>query len=73
MRQQGCCTLPVNEADRVVDRLAGLEKVISSESIRQALFATDRVNPRSGKTKGADLLPLEKRCVPFFSLQRRAS
>jgi hypothetical protein len=49
MRQQGCCTLPVDEADRVVDRLAGLEKVISSESIQQALLATDRVNPRSCK------------------------
>ena len=49
MRRHGCCTLPVNEADRVLDRLAGLEKVISTDAIRQALLATGRVNPRSCK------------------------
>ena len=43
MREPGSCTLPVHEADRVLDRLAGLEKVISSEAVRQALgYATDR-------------------------------
>ena len=45
--QQGRCTLPVGEADRILDRLAGLEKVIPPESLRQALSATGRVNPRS--------------------------
>src|SRR5260370_23136064 len=47
MRQQGRCTLPVTESDRVLDRLAGLEKVISPEAIRQALLATARVNHRA--------------------------
>ena len=47
MRQQGCCTLSVDESERVLDRLAGLEKVIPSEAIRQALMATARINPRA--------------------------
>lgn len=47
MREPGSCTLPVHEADRVLDRLAGLEKVISSEAVRQALEATGRVNGRA--------------------------
>lgn len=47
MRKQGSCTLPVHDADRVLDRLAGLEKVISSEDVRQALKATGRVNGRA--------------------------
>jgi hypothetical protein len=49
MRQQGCCTLPVDESDRVLDRLAGLEKVIPPEAIQQALIATGRINPRACK------------------------
>jgi len=49
MRQQGCCTLAVDESDRVLDRLAGLEKVIPPDAIQQALIATGRVNPRSCK------------------------
>lgn len=47
MRQQGRCTLPVDESGRVLDRLAGLEHVIPPEAIQQALAATGRVNPRS--------------------------
>ena len=47
MRQQGRCTLPVDESHRVLDRLAGLEYVISPEAIRQALTATGRVNSRA--------------------------
>jgi len=47
MRQQGRCTLPVDESDRVLDRLSGLEHVIPPEAIRQALRATGRVNPRA--------------------------
>jgi hypothetical protein len=39
--------LPVHEADRVLDRLAGWEKVISAEAVRQALQATGRVNGRA--------------------------
>jgi Insertion element 4 transposase N-terminal/Transposase DDE domain len=42
----GQCTLPTDETGRVLDRLAGLEQVIPPESIRQALQATGRVNPR---------------------------
>jgi hypothetical protein len=47
MVQQGRCTLPVNESNHVLDRLAGLAKVISSEAIQQALLATGRVNRRA--------------------------
>ena len=49
MRQQGRCTLSVDESDRVLDRLAGLEKVIPPEAIQQALIATGRTNPRACK------------------------
>jgi Insertion element 4 transposase N-terminal/Transposase DDE domain len=43
---QGRCTLPADEAGRVLDRLAGLEKVIRPEDIQQALAATGRINSR---------------------------
>lgn len=43
---QGHCTLPADEAGRVLDRLAGLEQVISPEALSQALQATGRINPR---------------------------
>ncbi len=49
MRQQGCCTLPPDESGWVLDRLAGLEKVIPVEVIRQALEATGRINVRACK------------------------
>src|SRR5258708_35935036 len=49
MRQQGCCTLPPDKSGCVLDRLAGLEKVIPLEMIRQALIATGRVNTRACK------------------------
>ena len=44
---QGQCTLPADEAGRVLDRLAGLEQVIRPEDVQQALTATGRVNSRS--------------------------
>lgn len=47
MRTTGRCTLPVHEADRVLDRLAGLEKVISAEAVRQVLRETGCVNGRA--------------------------
>jgi hypothetical protein len=47
MRQGCCCTLPADGAGRIVDRLAGLEKVISSQTLRQALVFSGRVNGRS--------------------------
>jgi Insertion element 4 transposase N-terminal/Transposase DDE domain len=43
---QGRCSLPADEAGRVLDRLAGLEQIIRPEDIRQALDATGRVNSR---------------------------
>src|SRR4051812_14644135 len=44
---QGQCTLPADDAGRILDRLAGLEHVIRPEDIQQALAATGRVNGRS--------------------------
>jgi hypothetical protein len=44
---QGRCSLPANEAGQVLDRLAGLEKIIRPEDIQQALDAAGRVNSRS--------------------------
>ena len=44
---QGHCTLPADDAGRILDRLAGLEQVIPAEAVRQALEATGRTNQRS--------------------------
>jgi len=41
---RGQCTLPADEAGRILDRLAGLEQVIRPEDIRQSLTATGRVS-----------------------------
>src|SRR3954454_9474924 len=41
---RGQCTLPADDAGRILDRLAGLEQVIRPEAIRQSLTATGRVN-----------------------------
>ena len=43
---QGQCTLPTDEAGRILDRLAGLEQVIPSQAVRQALEATGRATQR---------------------------
>ena len=43
---QGHCTLPADDAGRILDRLAGLEQVIRPDDIRQALTATGRVTTR---------------------------
>jgi len=43
---QGHCTLPADEAGRILDRLAGLEQIIPPADIQQALAATGRVNSR---------------------------
>ena len=45
----GDCTLTPDDSGYVLDRLAGLEQVVSSEAIRQALVATGRVGQRSCK------------------------
>jgi len=47
MRQHGSCLLPADDAGRILDRLAGLEKVIPPALIRQALDASCKVNERS--------------------------
>ena len=44
---QGQCTLPADDAGRVLDRLVGLEQVIRPDDIQQALSATGKVNSRS--------------------------
>ena len=45
--RQGRCTLPADDAGRILDRLAGLEQVISPEAIRQALADAGCWNPRA--------------------------
>ena len=47
--RQGCCTFPPDVSGRVCDRLAGLEKVIDSETVRQVLSDSGRINPRACK------------------------
>jgi hypothetical protein len=44
---RGQCTLPADEAGRILDRLAGLEQVIRPDALRQALTATGRISQRS--------------------------
>src|SRR5947209_14447797 len=46
---QGHCTLPADDAGRILDRLAGLEQVIPAEAVRQALEATGRTDQRRCK------------------------
>ena len=46
---RGHCTLPPDDAGRILDRLTGLEQVIPPEAVRQALQDTGRINPRSCK------------------------
>ncbi len=47
MGEQGRCTLTPDDSGRVWDRLAGLEQVISGESVQQVLLATGRVGQRA--------------------------
>jgi hypothetical protein len=49
MAGQGCSTLPTADDGRILDRLAGLEKVIPPELIQQALIDTNCVNGRACK------------------------
>jgi hypothetical protein len=49
MSHQGRCVLPADEAGCILDRLAGLQKLISPEAIQQALDATGRQNLRACK------------------------
>ena len=47
MLEQGSSTLAADVDGRVLDRLAGLEKIISPEAVKQSLTATGRVGRRS--------------------------
>jgi hypothetical protein len=47
MDEQGRSTLATNDDGRILDRLAGLEKVIAPELMRQVLEETGRVNGRA--------------------------
>jgi len=47
MRRKGCSTLSADDAGRVLDRLAGLESIVSPSLIRQALQECARINERS--------------------------
>lgn len=49
MTGQGCSTFSTDESNRILDRLAGLEKIITPDHIGQALDATGRVNPHRCK------------------------
>jgi hypothetical protein len=49
MRRQGCCPAPTPDAFTVVDRLAGLSKVISTEVMEQALLDTGLGGQRACK------------------------
>jgi hypothetical protein len=49
MTEQGRSTFLVGEDGRILDRLAGLEKVISPEIVREVLFAAERFNGRACK------------------------
>jgi hypothetical protein len=47
MTKQGRLGWPTDSDGRVLDRLAGLEKVIPPQLLRQALHATQRFNRRN--------------------------
>ena len=49
MREQGCSTFSADEQGRILDRLAGLEKIITIGLIRQALQSAGRFNQRACK------------------------
>ncbi len=49
MTRQGRCVLRPDRSGRILDRLAGLKKVITPALVRQALFVTGRHNPRACK------------------------
>jgi hypothetical protein len=49
MHPQVQSVLPADETGRILDRLAGLEKIISPEMIQQALHDSGRINQRACK------------------------
>jgi len=56
MSEQGCSTFTTDESNRILDRLAGLEKVITPGLLRQALVETGRVNPHRCKLNNEVML-----------------
>ena len=46
MFEQGCSSLPADESGRILDRLAGMEEIISPELVTQALAATGKQSTR---------------------------
>lgn len=46
MVEQGCSRLPADENGRILDRLAGMEKIVLPELAAQALAATDKQSTR---------------------------
>jgi len=56
MREPGCSTFSTDESNRVLDRLAGLEKVITPDLLTQALVATEKVNPHRCKLNNEVML-----------------
>lgn len=46
MDEQGCSRLPADEQGRILDRLAGMEKIIAPELIAQALASTNKQTKR---------------------------
>lgn len=49
MAEQECSCLPADEQGRILDRLAGLEKVVAPEFVTQALAATGKQSKRQCK------------------------
>ena len=47
MFEHGCTHFEEDESNRILDRLAGLEKIISPKIAMQALDATNKRSPRS--------------------------
>jgi hypothetical protein len=47
MARQGRCVLPPDELGRILDRLAGLEKIITPALVRQVLLVTKCCNQRA--------------------------
>jgi len=46
MAEQGCSTLVGDEQGHILDRLAGLEKIISDQLVQEVLEVTEKVNGR---------------------------
>lgn len=56
MKEQGCSTFSTDESNRILDRLAGLEKIITPGQMMQALVATGRVNRHRCKLNNEAML-----------------